>query len=92
MSTFSLTTAIFGGALTLLVVYDILDLSYGTVGFGSTMVLCLGTICVRYLANRKRLNYIVPAIDDSHNKQNEPQQNAKLSRTLFVMVTTSLLF
>ena len=45
-----------------------------------------------YLAIRSRLNRKVPAIEAAHMRQNAPQQNAKLSRTLFVVITASLLF
>ena len=89
---FAWVAAIFFGAVTLLIVYDILDLSYGMVGFGCSVVLCLVTICVSYLAIRKRLDCRFPAIDESHNRRTERQQNAKLSRTLFLVITASLLF
>ena len=56
------------------------------------MVLCLVTICVSYLAIRTRLNYGVSTIDTAHNRPNESQQNAKLSRTLFIVTASSLLF
>ena len=85
-------TAIFAGAVTLLAVYDVLDYAYWIFAFGFVMVLCVITICVSYLAIRTRLNCRVPAIDGAHNRQNEPQQNAKLSRTLFIMIAASLLF
>jgi len=89
---FAWVAAILGGALTLLIVNDILDISYGMVGFGCSVVLCLVTICVSYLAIRKRLNCRFPAIDDAHNRRNEQQQIAKLSRTLFLVIAASLLF
>jgi len=89
---FAWVAAILGGALTLLIVFDILDLSYGMVGFGCSVVLCLVTICVSYLAIRRKLNCRFPAIDDVHNRQNEQQQKAKLSRTLFLVITASLFF
>ena len=56
------------------------------------MILCVVTICVCYLAIRTRLNSRVPVIDGAHNRQNEQQQNVKLSRTLFIVITASLLF
>ena len=91
-ATFAWVAAILCGALTLLIVYNILDLSYWMIGFGCSVVLCLVTICASYLAIRKRLNCRVPAFDAAHNRQNEQQQNAKLSRTLFLVITASLLF
>ena len=86
---FAWVTAIFAGAVTLLAVYDILDFTYWIFAFGFVMVLCVVTICVSYLAIRTRLNCRVPAIDGAHNRQNEPQQNARLSRTLFIMIAAS---
>ena len=90
--TFTWIAAISAGTLILLAVYDILDFAQWIVVSGCVTVLCLVTICVSYLAIRKRLNSRVPAIDNAHKRQNELQQNAKLSRTLFVMITASLLF
>ena len=84
--------AIFTGALTLLTAFDILDFTYWTLAAGSAKVLCLVTISVSCLAIRSRLNCNVPAIDGVHNRKNEPQRNAKLSRTLFIMITASRLF
>ena len=83
--------AIFTGTLTLLAVYDILDFAQWIVAFGCVMVLCLFTICVSYLTIRTILKR-VPPIVGTHNRQNEQQQNAKLSKTLFVVITASLLF
>ena len=91
-ATLAWIAAIFAGALTLLTAIDILDFAYWKVVIGSAKVLCLVTICVSYVAIRTRLNCRVPAIDGAHNRQSEPQQNAKLSRTLFIMITASLLF
>ena len=51
-------------------------------------VLCLLTICVSYVVIRIRLNCRVPAIDGPQNIQ----QNSKLSKTLFIMITASLFF
>ena len=84
--------AILAGILTLLTALYVLDFTYWKVGIGIAKSLCLATICVSYLAIRARLSGRVPAIDGAHNKQNEPQKNAKLSRTLFIMITASLLF
>ena len=89
---FAWVASILAGASTLLVVYDILDVSYGIVAFGCGIALCLVTVCVSYLAIRKRLHSGVPSINSAHNRQIESQQNAKLSRTLFIVITVSLLF
>ena len=91
-ATFAWIAAIFAGTLTLLAVYDIMDFAQWIVVFGCVMVLCLVTICVSYLAIRKRLSCRVPVTDGAHNKQNELQQNAKLSRTMFIVISASLLF
>ena len=84
--------AVFSGVLTLLTALDVLAFAYWKVGIGSAKGLCLATICVSYLGIRTRLSGRVPAIDGTHNRQNESQKNAKLSRTLFIMITASLLF
>ena len=89
---FAWLAAILCGVLTLLVAYDILDLPHVMVGFGCSVALCLATICVSYLSIRKRLDCRLPAVDGVHYRQNEQQQNAKLSRTLFFVITASLLF
>ena len=94
-ATLAWIAAIFTGTLTLLTAFDILDFAYWKVAIGSAKVakvLCLVAICVSYLEIRKRLYCRVPAIDGAHNRQSEPQQNTKLSRTLFIMITASLLF
>ena len=91
-ATFAWIAAISAGTSTLLALYDILDFGQWIVAFSCVTVLCLVTICVSYLAIRKRLNCRVPAIDDAHNRQNELQQNARLSTTLFIVITASLLF
>ena len=91
-ATFAWITAVFTGATTFLAVYDILDFAYWIFAFGCVMVLCVVTICVSYLVIRKKLNSRVPAIDSENNRQNEPHHNAKLSRTLFIMITASLVF
>ena len=91
-TTLAWIAAILAGVLTLLTAFDILDFAYWKVGIGSAKGLCLATICVSYLAIRARLSGRVPAIDGAHNRQNEPQNSAKISRTLFIMITASLLF
>ena len=90
--TFAWISAISAGAVTLLAVYDIFDFAYWIFVVGCVMILCVVTICVCYLAIRTRLNSRVPVIDGAHNRQNERQQNVKLSRTLFIVITASLLF
>ena len=91
-ATFGWITAIFGGVLTLLAVYDVLDFSYWVVAIGCVKILCLVTVCVSYLLIRTRLNSRAPTIDGANNRQIEQQQNAKLSKTLFIVITASLSF
>ena len=79
------------GALTLLAVYDLLDLRYYFVAFCLTVTFSLATICVSYLAIRKRVHRKVPAIDTTHNRQSV-EHNTKLSKTLFIVIAASLAF
>ena len=89
-ATFAWVAAIFAGALTLLAPHD-MDFGDWMLILGCVVALCLFTICVSYLAIRTRLNCRVPVIEGAHNRPNELQQNAKLSRTLFIVIATSLL-
>ena len=91
-ATFTWITAIFGGVLALLAVYDILDLSYWILAICCIMILCVVTVCVSYLVIRSRLNSRAPITDGANDRQNEQQQNTKLSRTLFIVITASLFF
>ena len=91
-ATFTWVAAISVGTLALLATYDILNFFHWIVAFGSVWGSCLVTICVSYLAIRARLNCTVPAIDGAHYRQNEQQKNAKLSRTLFLVIAASLIF
>ena len=81
-----------GNDFSFLAVYDILDFAYWIFAFGCVMVLCVVMICVSYLVIRKKLNSRVPAVDGANNRQNELHHNAKLSKTLFIMITASLVF
>ena len=91
-ATLTWITAILAGVLTLLTAFDVMESAYWKVVIVSAKLLCLATISVSFLAIRTRLNFSVPAINGAHIRKNEPQQNAKLSRTLFIMITASLLF
>ena len=71
---------IFAWAITLLAT---LDLSSWTVASNCVTVLCLITICVCYLTIQTRLSVRVPVMDATYTKENESQQNAKLSRTVY---------
>ena len=85
---FTWLAAILVGTLTVLALYDILDYTYWIIAVCCVKVLCLFTICVSYMVIRIRLNFRLPAIDGAHNIQ----QNSKLSKTLFIMITASLFF
>lgn len=85
-------SAIFVGALMLLAVYGILDINDWTIVFCIVAILALLTICLSYLAIRKRLNCRVPPIDTAHNRESGLQQNTKISCTFFIVVAASLVF
>ncbi|XP_078378588.1 lysophosphatidic acid receptor 3-like [Oculina patagonica] len=78
------------GILSLLSIYGVLDNVMWTVASCALVILCLIVICVSYLTIRTRLNHRVPAIDAAHNRQNGQEQNARLSRTLFIVIGASL--
>ena len=80
--------AILAGTLTVLALCDILNYTYWIIAVGCAKVSCLFTIFVSYMVIRTKLNCRVPVIDDAHNIH----QNSKHSRTLFIMITASLLF
>ena len=77
-------------ALSSLYVYRLVDYLHWTVAYCSIILLCLLIICASYLTIRKRLNRRVPVLDMVHNKQNAAEQNAKLSKTLFIVIAASL--
>ena len=91
-ATLAWIAAIFAGVGTLLTIFNIFDFANWKVALVGAKVLCLVMICVSYLAIRTRLRCRVPVTDGARNGQNEQQQNAKLSRTLFIMITVSLVF
>ncbi len=82
--------AISTGILSILAVLGVLDNAHWIVACCVLVILCLIVICVSYLAIRTRLNHRVPAIDGAHNRQNGPEQNAKLFKTLFIVIGASL--
>ena len=91
-ATLTWIAAILAGVTTFLTVFDVMDSAYWKVVLVGAKVLCLATISVSYLAIRTRLNSRVPVINGAHIRIKEPQQNAKLSRTLLIMISASLLF
>ncbi len=78
------------GILSLLAVLGVLVYAHWIVACSVIVIFCLIVICVSYLAIRRRLSHRVPAIDAAHNRQNGPEQNAKLSMTLFIVIGSSL--
>ena len=78
------------GVSTLLAACNIIEFVHLAVLLCFIIVVSLVTICASYLAIRTRLNYRIPAIDSTHNKQNAQDQKAKLARTLFVVITASV--
>lgn len=86
-------SAISVGALMLLAVYGILDIYDLNIVFCIVAILALLTICLSYLAIRKRLNCRVPPIDTALNsRQGGLQQNTKISCTFFIVAAASLVF
>ena len=80
------------GILIYLGVDGVLNFVHPIVIFGCTVVLCLITVCVSYLAIRARLTHKISAFEGAHNRRNGQQLNAKFSRTMFVVVAASLFF
>ena len=78
------------GVSTLLAVYNIIEFVHFAAVLCFIIVVSLITICASYLAIRTRLNCRIPAIDSAHNRQSAPHQKAKLARTLFIMISGSL--
>ena len=78
------------GVLSSLSLHGVFSHVYWTVSSCIVVILCLIVICTSYLAIRKRLNYRAPVLDAAHNRQTEPEQKAKLSRTLFIVIAASL--
>ena len=79
------------GVVTMLAAYGYLNILQLWVALCCIILLALITICISYLAIRKKLtNPEVPAIDNVHNRQNASEQNTKLSRTLFIVIAVSL--
>ena len=79
------------GVVTMLASYGFLNKLLLWVALCCVLLLALITICISYLAIRRKLtNPEVPAIDKVHNRQNVSEQNTKLSRTLFIVIAVSL--
>ena len=67
----------------------IYNLTYFAVGAAVIIGFSLITICVSYLSIRKRINSRTPAIDTEHSRISV-EQNTKLSKTLFIVIGTSV--
>ena len=79
------------GVVAMLAAYGYLNILELWVALCCIVLLSLITICISYLAIRKKLtNREDPAIGNVHNRQNASEQNTKLSRTLFIVIAVSL--
>ena len=79
------------GVVAMVAAYGYFNTCQLWVALSSIILLALITICISYLAIRKKLtNREDPAIDKVHNRQNASEQNTKLSRTLFIVIAVSL--
>ena len=67
----------------------IYNLKYFAIGAAVIIGFSLITICVSYLSIRKRINSRTPAIDTEHSRISV-EQNTKLSKTLFIVIGTSV--
>ena len=85
-------SGIFVGASLLVAACGILDMELWNIGLCIVAISALLIICLSYWAIRRRLNCRVPPIDTALNRQTGLLQNAKLSRTLFIVVAASLVF
>ena len=79
------------GVTILLAAYGYLNYSQVWIAICCSVFLALITICISYFEIRKKLtNRQVPVMDSIHNRQNVSEQNAKFSRTLFIVIAVSL--
>ena len=79
------------GASCLLVVHGTLKYKFYMAFLSIVIIFCLITVSLSYLAIRTRLTQQVPAIDNAHNRQDN-ERNKKLSRTLFIVIGSSVVF
>lgn len=78
------------GVMCLLAVYDLLELFHWTVTYLVVIHLRLIVICESCLTIRKRLSQRDPCLDMARDKQNVSGPNAKVSRTFYIVIATSL--
>ena len=75
----------------LLAVYNLVELFHWTVTYLVVIHLCLIVMCASCLTIWKRLSHQGdPSLDMAHDKQNISGPNAKVSRTFYIVVATSL--
>lgn len=74
----------------LLAVYNLVELFHWTVTYLVVIHLCLIVMCASCLTIWKRLSQGDPSLDRAHDKQNISGPNAKVSRTFYIVVATSL--
>ena len=75
----------------LLVLFDLWEFRSYVVAYYCIIAVSLVSICVSYLTIRLKLNNKVPTINSAHNRKSA-EQNTKLSKTLFIVIATSLIF
>ena len=79
------------GVFTVLAVNGVFDIGNWLVDFCGIVALALTLICVSYLAIRTRLANSAPAaVDTAYNRERPPEQIKKLSKTLFIVISASL--
>lgn len=79
------------GVFTLLAVNGVFDIANWIVPFCGIVVLALTLICVSYLAIRTRLANSAPAaVNTAYNRERSLEQIKKLSKTLFIVISASL--
>ena len=78
------------GASILLSANGIFDFGHWIVATCCIVALALTLICVSYLAIRTRLANSAAAVDTSHNRERASERIKKLSKTLFIVIFTSL--
>ena len=85
------TAAMTVGASCLLAVYGILKYRYYMALLSIVIILSLVIVSLSYLAIRTKLTHQGQAINTAHNRQDN-ERNAKLSRTLFIVIGASVIF
>ncbi|XP_078375784.1 sphingosine 1-phosphate receptor 1-like [Oculina patagonica] len=75
-------------ALSLLTIYQVVDIVYATVTYATFLLISLLVICVSYLTIRSRLHCKAPVLDV--HRQTSTEKNLRMSRTLFIVIAVSL--